>query len=230
MARMGWGGKAGLALTALIVIGWLLDALANVLGLAESSTLVSFTEWLYPVGFLVAAGVVILALLAAVVLMAQRASSSPSILAEPDTQADERRRERDRETLRRIREILPRNQANFFLRDHDFGGSWRISSMRQVSELARHNDVEDRFLDGELEALRVELHEALAELDMLFATDSFRSDLDSEWQDVGVRPHGPEHPETELWLRRQRLLNEAASRAFEAYDALLDRAREKTLL
>lgn len=89
-----------------------------------------------------------------------------------------------------------------------------------------------RFLDEELEPLRIELHEAATELNRLFTLETFsqRRQHGYEFQDVGVVPGEPGGREEEVWERRRRLLNEAADRVADAFDALVDRARHKTLL
>jgi hypothetical protein len=146
------------------------------------------------------------------------------------SQAEGLQRQHDRRVLDAIRETLPRNLVTDFLRNHDFGGTWRRAWMTPITALAHRNDVEDRFLDEELEALRVELHAAVYDLSGLFNTDSWPDRNNHEWQDVGVRPEGPGRPHTELWERRQQQFNDTATRAADAYDALLEAARQKTLL
>jgi hypothetical protein len=137
---------------------------------------------------------------------------------------------RDMAVLRAIRETLPRDHVTRFLREHDFGAAWPARWMNPVGELVRQNDVEDRFLDPELEQRRVALHEAVLTLNRLFNTDTWRVQHDLTWQDLGVVPRGPGDPDTVRWERRQRELNDAATQAADAYDALLEAARQRGVL
>jgi hypothetical protein len=151
-----------------------------------------------------------------------------SRVAEPLLQ--EREREHDQRVFDRIRDVLSRELVQTFLRDHDFGGGWRKEWMWSLSELARLNNVEDQFLDAELERLRSELMTANETIRRHFAQESWPEDGNREWQFVGVRPRGPDDEDTKLWLRRQKMFNEAASDVAEAYDALIDAARRKALV
>jgi hypothetical protein len=141
-----------------------------------------------------------------------------------------RRREHDERVLAKLRETLPRNHVLQFLRAQDFGGPWRAAAMEPIFDLELMNNPEDRFIDPRLEALRVQLHTTISSLSHLLAVDSFPQHGNGDWQDVGVKPYGSVDVDAALWEQRSTALNEAATVAADAYDALIDEARRNALL
>ena len=125
---------------------------------------------------------------------------------------------------------LPRSIVTTFLREHDFRAAWRVEWMAPLSDVARSNDVEDRFIDDELEQRRVELQEAVSALGILFATETFRQEGRTSGRTLVCPRAGRATGKRRRGPRRSAALNDAATRAADAYDALIDKAREKTLL
>jgi hypothetical protein len=194
-------------------------AVAQVVGPARRITR-NAIEWLYPAGVLIAAAALILALAVALYVATRPRAAT--------VEYGERERERDTRVIAEIRSTLPRGRVHALLRMQDFGNAWRSEWMDAIFHLERKNDVEDRFLDPTLERLRQDLHTAVEELSELFAAETFpvRGAGAAEWQDVGVRAG----EDRELWNRRKTLLNEASDRVADAYDALMEEARRKTLI
>jgi multidrug efflux pump subunit AcrA (membrane-fusion protein) len=152
--------------------------------------------------------------------------------AEVDTlnaQLNPARRERDIAALKRIQEAVTRKTVTA-LRQQDFGARWETTLHRPVHHYAADFDeVEDRFLDEELEALRTALHAAAVSFSDALAQDTWLTPHADGLSDVGVdlvmdTVADEDYP---VWFKRKTLLAEQADAFASAYDRLVSRAREK---
>ena len=230
---------------ALIAIGQVFAPVRNWTGKHASE--------LYPVGWLVIEGVVIIVLLAMALMSARRASALRRALAGAEHAAaaverdrdearaelaslrrdlDRDRQAHDRRILGEIQTALPRNVIRFFA-EHDMGNAWRRDYTYSLINYSDNmNQVEHRFLDPELEQLRSELFHRAKTLTQLMVLHSAPSMGNPEWADIGPDPDLARNAEDEerfreLFEERRGLLNDAGDEFVAAYDALIVRATEK---
>ena len=113
------------------------------------------------------------------------------------------------------------------LRNHDFEGSFLVSALDPLSELAGRG-VEHEFVDDELERLRITFVKAAIEF--LSFIGRYTYPLGSSDRNVVIGhderedPRSPWRPERTFAVKD---LNKSATATAEAYDALVRRARRK---
>lgn len=137
----------------------------------------------------------------------------------------------DVRVLRAIRGTLPRADIEYW-RDQDLGGAWHGDRTHHLMELLYdHNAIEDRFIDQELEAQRVDLFRAVNALMGKCATYGFPHKTlnncyelgDAEWR----RDNPPEGERYERFEARREELNRLADELVRAYDALMSAAQPR---
>jgi hypothetical protein len=169
-------------------LGWIWKALVAVLTLAGGvATFVSedfrlavqkAAEWLYPLWLILGQALITVALLVALLLtrralVLERGTSAAAREAQATAEANVAalelrlapgRTDHDVGVLRAIRETLPRADVDYW-RDVDFGGTWHGDRTHHLMQMVYdHNAIEDRFVDPELEPLRVDLFDAVKAL------------------------------------------------------------------
>ena len=141
---------------------------------------------------------------------------------------DTLRRQADLRILNHLRELFP-NALIRWVRDWDFGSDWTETDQGPFFEYARHyEDIEEQFLDPELERLRKSFGEAADRFSLGLTSDSGPSRhgtnrynvLDKADRDGSEQGY-------KLWDERRTSLNDLSVPVADAFDALLALARAK---
>lgn len=150
--------------------------------------------------------------------------------ARPDSLAEARAH--DTQIVSEVRTTLERKTIDW-LRHHDFANSWLWARTDGLYELGRLDNVEHKPIDAKLaERLRA-LFDSTAELTAALTQHGFPDDRRGDFMNIGWSPAEMdvlEGDERELFDARRVLLNTRADAVAEAYDALIDLARQKLLL
>lgn len=118
-------------------------------------------------------------------------------------------------------------RTSLLLRQHDFGGSFYLSDISLLEDIASRG-VEHEFVDDELEGLRITLIRAAREFLSFIGDYTYR--LSNGPRNVVIGHDEREDPGAPRRLEREaaiKHLNESATATAEAYDALVRRARRK---
>jgi hypothetical protein len=127
----------------------------------------------------------------------------------------------DLQMYNRIRELFTTDTL-YFLREFDFGNSFKATSLDGVTRFFHEfDDTVHEFLDRKLEKKRLALHASAKELVMGVALNTFPTDMDlsrqrvsREWKEEDRRA-------------ASRMLNEAASKVLQAHDDLTRTAKKR---
>jgi hypothetical protein len=136
----------------------------------------------------------------------------------------EQHQDLDRQTMRRLVEILPWNRAINFVRHHDFGGSFRDGDVNDfhifLSECANPTF---EFLDADIEGMRAALLGAIRQLYDIYAAETFVSEV----RDLREVPPEWEATQPERYFRVIAQIHVAASQVCDAYDQLVRAGHRK---
>jgi hypothetical protein len=138
-------------------------------------------------------------------------------LAEEKAYSDERARAHDERLFADTRRAVPRKVITW-LEDQDFNGPWGSSDpLAFFSYVDKAHPPEQRFIDPELEALRIAFYEAASTFAHTLANYSTHGKGDI------VRVRGPyNYPGAEeRWEREAKELNALADPVVDAYNALI---------
>jgi len=132
--------------------------------------------------------------------------------------------EPDRKTLEQIRsKISPKYLS--FLREHSFGHSFPDAALTPGEQyLATWRDVNEEFLDADLEQLRADFAHSLAEFQWELVKNIFPVESRSDWYSV---PSDWEENQPEHFREIIAQLNSLASTAAGKYEELIRTARRK---
>jgi hypothetical protein len=148
--------------------------------------------------------------------------------------SDPHAQQHDARLVAEVRGLVTRNNVTW-LRQWDFGGSWRDEWMRPFIELEHLDDVEHTPLDDDLAVALRRLFDANAAMMRVLTQNGFRERNASSdrWWNVGWsggEADGLEGRQRRLWEQRRDELNAAADPVAIAYDEFIDVARRQLLL
>ncbi len=143
----------------------------------------------------------------------------------PASSSSSQQLELDVQAYRRVLEQLPVDFTIAWLRDHDFGDSFRSEAPNPVFRFCegyRHRP-DFEFLDADLESARADLVAALGEFAEVVATETFEeagtgvTRLPREWRETQAKRYG----------QSRHRLNTLSAQAVAKYDALVRLAHRK---
>lgn len=131
----------------------------------------------------------------------------------------------DAELFKNLIDLLPSTGTIAFLRHHDFWTPFKSSTLHPLMDFVQNWDnAQHRFVDGELEALRAELHRWAADFCRTMATNTSPDSAGFQ----AVRTEYGYSPERESRYRREAAeLNDRADAVVQKHEALVKRARER---
>ena len=131
----------------------------------------------------------------------------------------------DRSTYQRLRSIISWNATILFLKEHDFGGSFRMSRLKELSNFVYEcEDPSFEFMNADLEGLRMNLlisiRTFLSNISVKTFTNfceehDFIQSVPSEWR----------YEKPELHAEAVEMLNQGATEIAERYDDFVKMAR-----
>jgi hypothetical protein len=138
----------------------------------------------------------------------------------------DRRIEHDKKILKSILDVIPSNGSILFIRDYDFGGSFNIENIKEISsflEISKRPDF--RFLDKEIEKCRLSLVHAINQFDSFIGMNCY-SALIKEAHIIGIKK-AHEYQDINEYRIIKNDINELANNVCNSYDSLIFSASKK---
>lgn len=140
--------------------------------------------------------------------------------------SQDRKRGNDREVFEKIKKILPSNGSIEYIRDHDFGGIYRVSKLDQLDDYISEMVKPDYFfVDRKMESCRLELLENVKAFYIRLGLEAFP--LREGNIDMNCIPKEHEFDDRTRYHKIREELNSLASKVCKSYDKFVKFSKER---